>query len=58
MANRNSKRKAKLLSKEIARAHRDGFKVTPAPSQRRSKWKGVTNLRMAVASFPGFHRSR
>jgi hypothetical protein len=46
VANRNTRRQKAQRAKEILEAHRDGIKVSPAPSQRRSKWRpALTGIR-------------
>jgi hypothetical protein len=53
--NRNTKRRAKALSKEIAALHRAGRKVVSPPSKRRSKRKGSPSSWRLVSSVHGFH---
>jgi len=52
--NRNTKRKAKEISKAFAKQRKAGPIIPPA-SRRRAKWRGAPPLKSRASQVPGFH---
>jgi hypothetical protein len=48
--NRNTKRKAKLLSKELAAARKAGQAIIPPQRKRHSSWRGARTTRQPARS--------